>query len=226
MLTLLLILISLSGFVTRPNQGYIPDDEIIFVITMSSQEKTVSVGTFINISIVITNYFKTDIDNITVIQSIPNGLEFYRTPAGPYDGIDTNYIMHNFKNEVNNEFVSANYINITASNFTLNFDVLKSGETIGLSYTVNSTMVGVSFIIQKPIVEYYDYWGDKYDVPQGSINGLVFEVTGIQTDPKSGYFPEISVEQNDYQLILIICITVVVIALLARILYMKKPIAI
>lgn len=221
--TMLIIICTFGVLFANPIHAFSPEEEMVFVIVLSSEESNVAVGTLINISIIIKNLTDNPIHNITVIEKLPISIEFIQTPYGLFNGTEANYTGFSFVNQINNENIQANYLNSTASNFTLNFNEIRKSETLSIGFIINVTQVGTALTLDKTIVEYYDHWGDKNRVSPGKINSLGFDVREIPQYQKGKYFPDVKVEEVDYQIIILIFISVLVLALSGRILYKKKP---
>ncbi len=109
-----------------------------------------------------------------------------------------------------------------SSNFTMNFDSIMPKEAFSFKFKVNVTEDGSSEVPNTSLT-YYDKFGDLQD-PITSLNNINIRADEVTVNPLIGYFPEVEVDDADNGLILIGIILVIVVAVLSRSLYNKKPI--
>ena len=217
---------------THPSQAFIPEDNSIEVMTFSdvASEDSVEIGTLVNITIVIKNLTNETMNNMTVFQKFTNEPEeetvkLVKTPYGDFSGEATNYTDNEIPgltvtNSLNDQAIPANYMNITEANITLNLPELLAGGEIGLTFTFNFTDEGI-YIFNTASVTYYDHWGDKKTLR--SYSEVSVNVAATEEHPIAPYIPNFETTETNFTLIIGLIIGVVIIALLSRALYLKKP---
>lgn len=195
-----------------------------------ASESSVNVGTLVNITIVIKNLTNETMNNMTVFQKYINdpeeeAVKLIKTPFGAYSGEPINYTDSEIPgltvtNSLNDQAIAANYLNITEANITLNLpNLLASGE-IGLTFTFNFTDEGI-YIFNAADITYYDHWGDKKTLK--SFSEVSVNVAIVEDNPIAPYIPNFETTEINFPLIIGMTLGVVVIALLSRGLYLKKP---
>ena len=217
---------------SQPSQAFVPENDTIKVTTFSdvAAESSVDIGTFVNITIVIKNLTNETMNNVTIFQKYINdpaeeSVKLMKTPYGDFSGEPINYTDSEIPgltvtNSLNNKDIFANYLNVTESNITLNLPKLLAGGEIGLTYTFNFTDEGI-YIFNAADVTYYDHWGDVKTLK--SFNEVSVNVAKVDENPIAPYIPNFETTETNYLLIIGFTFGVVIIALVSRGLYLKKP---
>jgi hypothetical protein len=203
-------------------QAFVPVSESVFVNTISSTNSDIQIGTIVDIAVTIKNLTNDTISNVTLFQSIPSGIDFINSPYEPYSGIASNYVDISVFNHVTMQNIDINWLNVTDANFALNFDQMLVQDAVSFQFTVNSSSVGASFLLEGATVTYYDFWGDRQQ--SVSDNSLTFQVTEVSTNPKAVFFPDVSVDEIDYWKVVYVMLISLFVALISRMLYKKRPI--
>lgn len=224
-----LIGIFLAVSLNNTSLGFIPQDETVTIALLTGDKRDVNVGTEVDLTVIITNFTNETISNITVFFPIPSGMVFLRTPFEDFNGEDVNYtrikdnpVMLDLSSNLN---IPLNYLNVTASNFTLNFDNIEKFNSLSFGLRVNitsddRTILGISSDLIT--MEYYDHFGDPLTVKVA--NNVDFNVATLTTNELVGYFPELTIDDINYFIFLWIGLGITAAAIIGRMLYRKRPI--
>jgi hypothetical protein len=217
---------------SQPSQAFIPEENTIRIMTFSdaAAEGSVEIGTFVNITIVIKNLTNETMNNVTIFQKYINdpaeeAIKLMKTPYGDYFGEPINYTESEIPgltvtNSLTNQAIFANYLNVTESNITLNIPEILAGDEIGLTYTFNFTDEGI-YIFNAADITYYDHWGDEKNLK--SFNEVSVNVAAADENSIAPYIPSFETTEINFMLIFGLTFGVVIIALVSRGLYLKKP---
>lgn len=207
--------------------GYEPDPEegIIAISLLASERSDVEVGTIIEVYIVIKNLSNLTMNNVVINQSldITDKLKFTESPVGYFNGTDRDYIENvNVINHITGNNVTLKSLNITSSNFTMSMDSIEPKEEFSFKFKVNITESGSSAIPETSLT-YHDKYGDLQG-PFKSLNNIAISADKNTVNDKIGHFPEIEVDDSDNDLIFWGSFLLIVVAVLSRSLYKKRPI--
>jgi uncharacterized repeat protein (TIGR01451 family) len=204
--------------------AFVPVNESVFVNTLSSVQTDIPIGTFADITVTIKNLTNDTISNVTLFQAIPAGIDFISSdsmPDAPYSE-DVSYEDISVINQITKQNRVVNWLNVTARNFTMNFDQMPVQDAFSFQFTINSSIVSASLVIVGARVTYYDFWGDRQQAI--SDNTLTYQVTEVPTNEKAKFFPDVTVDEIDYWKVAYVIVISLFVALISRMLYKKRPI--
>jgi len=211
--------------IVSQSQGFIPIDEDIVVTTVRDSENNLEVGTIVEISVIVKNFFNNSISNITLTQVLPSDVTLIESPFGTFSEA-RNYTLEGDNLSVfdaaSNLNISLNYLNVTSSNFTLNLGKLAAFGKFSFSYKLNMSSADDIVTLDPIAMTYFDHWGDVQTFSGG--NPLTFNVREKDVNELKRFFPEIEVDDNDRTLIFVLILGLTLIALASRLLHLKRPI--
>ncbi len=217
---------------TMHTSSYIPDKQLVEVMTFSDAAKyeSIDIGVPVNISLVIKNYTNNTISNITLFQEYSkeiniDKIQLLKSPIGDFNGTYINYTRTEITNLsttnlIDNTNLPINYFNVTKTNFTLNFPNMSNYTEVAIGFTLNFTAEGL-FTFPSAKVTYFDHWGDKYT--KLSSNEISVTVKEKTNNPIREYIPQFNVSNINYKFIGILTFGTLLIAIFSRVLYFKKP---
>ncbi len=234
----IILIVTIISLLSMSNvQGFVPEDMQVKAYTFSSAnaKSNLNVGELVNFTVVVKNLTNETITNVTIFQQyarsiVTNVSKMVNTPLGAFNG-PMNYTSEfapapspaplDMINVLTGEKLEFNYFNITYNNFTLNLPSIDAGDSIGIGYTLNLTKTG-TFSYDPTRVEYYDHWMDKNIATASSMpNILIAEPEENKIAP---FFPEVEVDEEiDYYSILLPLLSIIMVAILSRIVYFKNP---
>lgn len=213
--------------------GFVPIEEQVNVYTFSDAASldNIEPGIPVNFSIVVKNLSNDTIHNITIFQNFAKSFEtetvkLLESPLEKFGGEPINHTSSTGNIEVEDKLtgnmIKINYLNITLSNFTLNFEEIKSGFSIGIGYSLNFTQELSIYSPDATLLTYYDHWGDEQS-ESGKISPS-FNIQLPEENEIAPYFPSFETEDelNPTQIFLTVFI-VIIVAYFGRILYLKNP---
>lgn len=179
---------------------------------------------------VVKNLRNETVSNITIIQEIPEDVEFLEILDG--EPVETN-TSFSYTNPFNDQTLNISYLKImnsdSASNFSINVDIdMQTADTLTFGFLVNFTVTG-DFFVNTPFVTYYDRWGDANDIsgdddnePEGFTNTV--RITERPNITETYYLPDFETTEPNATWLVVGSFSLAFVALISRALYVKKPI--
>lgn len=207
--------------------GFEPDPEegIIAINLLATERSDIEVGSIIEVYIVIKNFSNFTMNNVMINQSVDDtdGLQITESPIGRFNGTDRGYTEDvTVINHITGNNVTLTSFNVTSSNFTMSMDAIDPKDEFSFKFKINVTEAPLA-TIDRTSVTYDDKFGDSQG-PIESTNDIEIRSVELIINDKIGYFPEIEVDDSDNSLILLGSFLLIVVAVLSRSLYKKKPI--
>ncbi|MCE7733247.1 MAG: hypothetical protein GPJ54_00115 [Candidatus Heimdallarchaeota archaeon] len=226
-LTFFLIFSIFISFSADSAHGFEPDPEegIIAIHLLATERTDIEVGSIIEVYIVIKNFSNFTMNNVMINQSVDEvrGLQIIESPVGSFNGTDRGYTEDvTVINHITGDNVTLTSFNVTSSNFTMSMDAIASNVELSFKFKINVTESPLATINPTTVI-YDDKFGDTQG-PIESTNDIEIRSVEIIINDKIGHFPEIEVDDSDNDLILLGSILLIVVAVLSRMLYKKKPI--
>jgi uncharacterized repeat protein (TIGR01451 family) len=223
--TLLFVGLLLFGASTTAN--FVPENgrvtSLLYVDVKFDDRLNIDLGSNVTFDIVVKNLTNNSISNLTITQTIPQNLDLIEVMGQDISDVPGNFNDLSAVSSIGPTNLAVRYLNITASNFTTNLDItMASGDSIGLRFVMQANQVA-SPSFSAATVSYYDHWGDRYNAVRQETQ-INLDIDTSTTPPYLSFIPDFDTTDTDYTLIIGLTLGTALIALLGRVLYLKKPI--
>ncbi len=225
LLPILLILVFVLPATVDNGIAFIPDPEekAISMGMMASKTEDIVIGSTVEIFLLIKNFSNETLNNVTITQTIPDSLMFIDTPYKAFNGTEMEYTENvSIENQITRANISLNYFKISETNFSMNLDKIFNEQEMRIRFTVNVTDA-TTITILSPSLVYYDKYGDQQPTVTVPSNMFLQSVEKLECE-KCPYFENIEVDDMDWNFISLIALTILLVGIFSRSLYMKRPI--
>lgn len=216
---LLIVSVTTSTAFAPRDEGFVE----VFLYTHAEDRRNIEIGTTVDFSIVVKNLWNDTIHNMTLFQIFPAGSELMSIVNQPIEDQNQNFTDLSTTDERSGMQLDFNYINVTESNMTANFDInMERGDYFVFDFSLNFTIDG-QYTLEEPSFTYYDHWGDRKT--EAKIQTTTVEIVTIEQDTRTQFIPAFETTEPNYGILVGGIFAIFIIAILGRSLHLKKPIA-